>query len=115
MVRPSKVLLLLLLLPPPPLLLVVDRGRERREMAEESGEGASEAEGLVGGGVNVIWMPCVPMVQSRYEVAFSKSVRSDILASCRMFSQKKKTKRNHHVCFPPPSKKKGGGDKGKIK
>jgi len=29
-------------------------GRERRDMAEESGEGASEAEGLVGGGVNEI-------------------------------------------------------------
>jgi hypothetical protein len=55
-------------------------GRERRDIAEESGEGASEAEGLVGGGVNDIWMPCVPIVQSRYEVASSKSVRSDILA-----------------------------------
>ena len=41
------------------------RGRERRDIAEESGEGASEAEGLVGGGVNDIWMPCVPIVQSR--------------------------------------------------
>jgi len=41
------------------------RGRERRDMAEESGEGASEDEGLVGGGVNDIWMPCVPIVQSR--------------------------------------------------
>jgi hypothetical protein len=53
------------------------KGRERSETAEESGEGASEAEGLVEGGVNEIWMPCVPMVQSRYEVASSKSVRSD--------------------------------------
>ena len=33
------------------------RGRERRDIAEESGEGASDAEGLVGGGVNEIWMP----------------------------------------------------------
>jgi len=41
------------------------RGRERSETAEESGEGASEAVGLVGGGVNVIWIPCVPIVQSR--------------------------------------------------
>jgi len=59
-----------------------DKGRERSEMAEESGEGASEAEaeGLVGRGVNEIWMPWVPMVQSRYEVASSKSVRSDTLA-----------------------------------
>jgi hypothetical protein len=40
-------------------------GRERRDIAEESGEGASEAEGLVGGGENEIWMPCVPIVQSR--------------------------------------------------
>ena len=32
-------------------------GRERRDIAEESGEGASEAEGLVNGGVNDIWMP----------------------------------------------------------
>ena len=48
-------------------------------MAEESGEGASEAEGLVEGGLNDIWMPCVPTVQSRYEVASSKSVRSDTL------------------------------------
>jgi len=32
-------------------------GRERRDIAEESGEGASEAEGLVSGGVNEIWMP----------------------------------------------------------
>lgn len=40
-------------------------GRERRDIAEESGEGASDAEGLVGGGVNEIWMPCVPTVQSR--------------------------------------------------
>ena len=40
-------------------------GRERRDIAEESGEGASEAEGLVDGGVNEIWMPCVPIVQSR--------------------------------------------------
>jgi hypothetical protein len=55
------------------------KGRERSEMAEESGEGASEAEGLVGSGVNEIWMPCVPTVQSRYEVASSKSVRSDTL------------------------------------
>ena len=55
-------------------------GRERRDIAEESGEGASEAEGLVAGGVNDIWIPCVPIVQSRYEVASSKSVRSDILA-----------------------------------
>lgn len=53
-------------------------GRERRDIAEESGDGASEAEGLVGGGANEIWMPCVPIVQSRYEVASSKSVRSDI-------------------------------------
>lgn len=29
-------------------------GRERRDTAEESGEGASEAEGLVDGGVNDI-------------------------------------------------------------
>jgi len=29
-------------------------GRERRDIAEESGEGASEAEGLVDGGVNEI-------------------------------------------------------------
>ena len=29
-------------------------GRERRDIAEESGEGASEAEGLVDGGVNDI-------------------------------------------------------------
>jgi hypothetical protein len=57
------------------------KGRERSETAEESGEGASEAEGLVEGGEKVIWMPCVPMVQSRYEAASSKSVRSDILAS----------------------------------
>ena len=57
------------------------KGRERSETAEESGEGASEAGGLVGGGVKVIWMPCVPTVQSRYDVASSKSVRSDILAS----------------------------------
>ena len=56
------------------------RGRERSETAEESGEGASEAEGLVGGGEKVIWMPCVPTVQSRYDAASSKSVRSDILA-----------------------------------
>jgi len=41
------------------------KGRERRDMAEESGEGASEDEGLVDGGVNDIWMPCVPIVQSR--------------------------------------------------
>lgn len=41
------------------------RGRERRDIAEESGDGASEAEGLVDGGVNEIWMPCVPIVQSR--------------------------------------------------
>jgi hypothetical protein len=41
------------------------RGRERRDIAEESGEGASEAVGLVDGGVNEIWMPCVPIVQSR--------------------------------------------------
>jgi hypothetical protein len=41
------------------------RGRERRDTAEESGEGASEAEGLVDGGVNEIWIPWVPIVQSR--------------------------------------------------
>jgi hypothetical protein len=41
------------------------RGRERRDIAEERGEGASEAEGLVDGGVNEIWIPCVPIVQSR--------------------------------------------------
>jgi len=40
-------------------------GRERRDIAEESGEGASEAEWLVDGGVNEIWIPCVPIVQSR--------------------------------------------------
>jgi len=59
------------------------RGRERSETAEESGEGASEAEGLVEGGLNEIWMPWVPTVQSRYESASSKSVRSDTLAPPR--------------------------------
>ena len=59
------------------------KGRERSETAEESGEGASEAEGLVEGGLKEIWMPCVPTVQSRYEAASSKSVRSDILAPPR--------------------------------
>jgi hypothetical protein len=57
-----------------------ESGRVRSETAEESGEGASEAEGLVDGGEKDIWMPCVPSVQSRYEAASSKSVRSDILA-----------------------------------
>ena len=64
------------------------RGRERSETAEESGEGASEAGGLVGGGVKVIWMPCVPTVQSRYDAASSKSVRSDMLATARRTAQK---------------------------
>ena len=52
-----------------------------REMAEESGDGASEAGAwlLDAGGANDICIPCVPTVQSRYDVASSKSVRSDIL------------------------------------
>jgi hypothetical protein len=54
------------------------KGRERSEMAKENGEGASEAEGLVEG-LNDTWMPCVPTVQSRYEAASSKSVRSNTL------------------------------------
>ena len=59
------------------------RGRERSETAEESGEGASEAVGLVEGGLNEICMPWVPTVQSRYDAASSKSVRSDTLAPPR--------------------------------
>ena len=56
------------------------KGWERSEMAEESGEGASEAEGLIEGRLKEIWMPCMLTVQSRYEAASSKLVRSDILA-----------------------------------
>lgn len=75
------------------------KGRERSEMAEESGEGASEAEGLVGSGVNEIWMPCVPMVQSRYEEASSKSVRSDTLAPQHIIPY-------HRIQTKPPTQKK---------
>jgi hypothetical protein len=83
------------------LELIVERGRERRETAEESGEGASEAEGLVGGGEKVTWMPCVPMVQSRYDVASSKSVRSDILSSHKARYNQSQNQKTHAHAHPP--------------
>ena len=56
-------------------------------MAEESGDGASDAGVwlLDAGGANDICIPCVPTVQSRYDVASSKSVRSDILPGFCVF------------------------------
>jgi hypothetical protein len=73
-------------------------------MAEESGEGASEAEGLVGSGVNEIWMPCMPTVQSRYEVASSKSVRSDTLPPPTRNIPYHTTPATTHINQPPPQK-----------
>jgi hypothetical protein len=84
----------------------LERGRESSEMAEESGEGASEAEGLVGGGEKVIWMPCVPIVQSRYDVASSKSVRSDILAQHSMYQAPVKKKHPTPTTHTPSKEKK---------
>ena len=57
-------------------------GWKRSETAEESGEGASKAEGP-GGDVKDTWIRCVPMVHSRCKVASSRSIRRGILSSCR--------------------------------
>jgi hypothetical protein len=82
------------------------KGRERSETAEERGEGASEAEGLVEGGLNEIWMPCVPTVQSRYEAASSKSVRSDILAPPRRNIPYHTTPQQRRMQTNPPTQNK---------
>ena len=47
-----------------------------------SGDGADEGEGATGsrdGCGKVMWIPCTPTVQSRYESASSNSVRRDTL------------------------------------
>ena len=47
---------------------------------EESGDGVSdEGAGSSDGCEKVIWMPCTPTVQSRYDEASSKSVSKETL------------------------------------
>ena len=56
--------------------------RVRGGVPAPSGDGADEGEGATGsrdGCGKVMWMPCTPTVQSRYDSASSKSVRSDTL------------------------------------
>lgn len=59
------------------------RPRDRRAgtgPAEESGDGALDADGDAAGGcANEMRMPCTPTVQSRYESPSSKLVSSEIL------------------------------------
>lgn len=52
-----------------------------RQDDDESGDGVLEDKVSRDGCGNVMWIPWVPIVQSRYDCASSKSVSSEILGT----------------------------------